>query len=203
MKMDDLLACGIYVIINKKLKIVYVGQTQKSFLIRWIEHLQQIEEKTNDMYKTQLYLDKDTHFLVVKKLEKTNVLDFYKYESEAMDFYQSKGWLIVSTKTNRIKEGEVNVSKSIKRERDTLRRVVAFLGAAHVKENYVGRLLAGMYVKIEKEFSTDLQVRAKGENKSVLDILTAEEINYALLDFYPRYKAKRIAELKKFYGIRE
>lgn len=199
LSLSELLECGIYVIINKKLKMVYVGQTQKNFLVRWIEHLQRIEEQTDDLHKMQLYLDEHTQFLVIKKIEKTNVLDFYKFESEAMDFYQEKGWLVLSSKTNRTKIGEKANSSSNKRERKLLRYVAVFLGTANVKENYVGRLLAGMYQKIDKEFSTNVKERAKG--KGVIDVLTEAEINYALLDFYPRYKAKKIAELKKIYGI--
>ncbi|WP_144422561.1 GIY-YIG nuclease family protein [Lysinibacillus sp. A1] len=33
-----LLNRGIYAIINKQLNMVYVGETQRNFLIRWVEH---------------------------------------------------------------------------------------------------------------------------------------------------------------------
>lgn len=197
--MNELLKCGIYVIINKKLNTVYVGQTRKNFLVRWIEHLQRIEKYKDDLHRFQLYLDEHTQFLVVKQLEEKDVLEFYEFENKAMDFYRERGWLVVSARTSRTKEGENNSVDTTKRQKMLLRHITAFLGAADVKENYVGWLLSGIYRKIDKDFKTNVRERANG--KSVLDALTKEEIEHVLIDLYPRYKAKRLALLRKEYGI--
>lgn len=82
--MSELLECGIYVIINKKLNIVYVGQTQKNFLIGWLEHLERMENYKNDLHRFQLYLDEHTQYLIVKKLKEKDVLPFYEFENQAI-----------------------------------------------------------------------------------------------------------------------
>lgn len=81
---SELLECGIYVIINKKLNIVYVGQTQKNFLIGWLEHLKRMENYKNDLHRFQLYLDEHTQYLIVKKLKEKDVLPFYEFENQAI-----------------------------------------------------------------------------------------------------------------------
>ena len=90
--MSELLECGIYVIINKKINVVYVGQTQKNFLIRWLEHLRRIEKYENDLHRLQLYLDGNTKYLIAKKIERKNdLLDFYEFEKEAIFFIWPEG----------------------------------------------------------------------------------------------------------------
>lgn len=37
--MEKYMGCGIYAIINKKLNLVYIGQTKASFVLRWAEQL--------------------------------------------------------------------------------------------------------------------------------------------------------------------
>lgn len=58
-------------------------------------------------------------------------------------------------------------------------------------------MLVRIYRKIDKEFNTDVKARAEG--KSVVEVLTTDEIEHVLLDLYPRYKAKRVALLRKKY----
>lgn len=198
--MSELLDCGIYVIINKKLKIVYVGQTQKNFLIRWIEHLRRIEKYADDPNRLRLYLDSHTQYLAVKKLEKQDgTLQFFEFENQAMDFYESRGWTVVSERHERKTESEIMAGNDTRRYKETVKHMIQFLGSVDVKENYIGRLYNQVYKKIDKDFSTNVKERsAKGK---VIDNLTAEELESAISELYPRYQAKRLAVLRKKYGF--
>lgn len=90
--------CGIYAIINKKLNLVYVGQTMVSFSVRWAEHVDKIPNFFYDPHRSKLYLDKDTKYIVLKQLDSSlSQKIFLKYEHEAHNFYKSKGWHVVST----------------------------------------------------------------------------------------------------------
>ncbi|MBP1309132.1 hypothetical protein JOD82_002152 [Paenibacillus sp. 1182] len=90
--------CGIYAIINKKLNLVYVGQTMVSFSVRWAEHVDKIPNFFYDPHRSKLYLDKNTKYIVLKQLDSSmSKNDFLKYEHEAHKFYKSKGWHVVST----------------------------------------------------------------------------------------------------------
>lgn len=197
--MSELLDCGIYVIINKKLKIVYVGQTQKNFLIRWIEHLRRIEKYADNPNRLQLYLDKSTQYRVVKKLEKQQgSLQFFEFENQAIDFYETRGWTVVSKRHERRTEREVVASNYSRRYRETVKHMIQFLGSVDVKENYIARLYNQVYKKIDKDFSTNVKERSvKG---TVIDNLTAEELESAISELYPRYEAKRLAVLRKKYS---
>lgn len=197
--MSELLDCGIYVIINKKLKTVYVGQTQKNFLIRWVEHLRRMEKYADDLHRMQLYLDVNTQYLTVKKLDKSDgVLQFFEFENQAMDFYENKGWLVVSEKLQRKNESEIVIEDDRKRYKETVKHMIQFLGSVDVKENYVGRLYNQVYKKIDKEFSTN--VRGRSGKGNVIDNLSAEELESAILELYPRYEAKRLAVLRRKHG---
>lgn len=196
--MSELLGCGIYVIINKKVNVVYVGQTQKNFLIRWLEHLRRIEKYEDDLHRLQLYLDGNTKYLIAKKMDGTNdLLDFYKFEKEAIEFYKNRNWIVVSELTERKTGGEMSESGSVKRYKEMIRHMVLFLGSVDVKENYVGKLYGQIYRKIDKSFHTD--VRKRSEGKKVIDVLTAEELESVLLDLYPRYESKKVAVERKKY----
>lgn len=196
--MSELLERGIYVIINKKLKTVYVGQTRRSFLLRWAEHLVRVEKYADDLHRLQLYLDEHTKFIAVKKIDSKDVLPFYQLEHEAMDFYEERGWLVVSERTPRTIGMEFSKSEVKESHRALLKHMITFLGVVDVKEKYVGRLYNQIYKKINKEFSTDVTKRAAG--KSVIDVLEITEMESVLLDLYPRYKAKRLAYLRKKFG---
>lgn len=198
--MNELLDCGIYVIINKKLKIVYVGQTQKNFLIRWIEHLRRIEKHADDPNRLRLYLDRHTQYLAVKKLEKQDGnLQFFEFENKAMDFYESRGWTVVSERHERKTESEIVAGNDKKRYKETVKHMIQFLGSVDVRENYIGRLYNQVYKKIDKEFSTN--VKGRTEKSNVIDTLTAEELESAISELYPRYEAKRLTVLRKKYGM--
>lgn len=198
--MSELLDCGIYVIINKKLKMVYVGQTQKNFLIRWIEHLRRIEKYADNPNRLRLYLDSQTQYLAVKKLEKQNgTLQFFNFENQAMDFYESRGWTVISERHERKTKSEIVAGKDSRRYKETMKHMIQFLGAVDVKENYIGRLYNQVYKKIDKEFSTDVKGRSGKGN--IIDNLTAEELESAISELYPRYEAKRLAVLRKKYGL--
>jgi len=95
----DLLSKGVYAIINKNLNMVYVGETERNFLIRWIEHLMKIPDYTNDSKRIHLYLNQATKFIILKKMDSTEYdrKDFYRVEYEAHDFYIKKEWEVLSS----------------------------------------------------------------------------------------------------------
>ncbi|MEH7356832.1 GIY-YIG nuclease family protein [Neobacillus drentensis] len=98
---EQLLKAGIYAIINKTLNIVYVGETEENFIVRWIEHILRIPLFFDNEDRTLLYLHKDTKFIVLKELDPQlhNRKTFYHYEFEASKFYKEKGWIVISNHT--------------------------------------------------------------------------------------------------------
>ena len=66
---NELLSRGIYAIINKELNMVYVGQTQTNFLIRWIEHLIVIPTYEDLPKRIHLYLNRATKFIILKNMD--------------------------------------------------------------------------------------------------------------------------------------
>lgn len=195
--MNELLDCGIYVILNKKLNIVYVGQTRVNFLIRWLEHLNRIEKYEHDLHRLQLYVDPDTRYIIVKNIDRSKELEFYTFELEAIEFYKERNWIVVSQPTNRKRAGLEYTPNIVTRYKRMIYHMVTFLGTVEMKENYTGRLYRQLYRKIDKQFRTDVYTRSKG-NK-ILDILTTEEMEYILMDLYPRYEAKKVAVGRRRY----
>lgn len=95
----QLLSRGIYAIINKQLNMVYVGETERNFLIRWIEHLRAIPKYKDDPKRIHLFLNKATKFMILKKMdvEEYSRRDFLKLEHDAQKFYIEKGWDVLSS----------------------------------------------------------------------------------------------------------
>lgn len=154
--MSEKLNAGIYAIINKKLRIVYVGQTQLAFVVRWIEHVLNIPEYTSKPNRMNLYLDKDTHYIVLKMLDPSthSKKDFLIYEHQAMDFYKSKDWIVVShdTYTNKADDtvSERDFLEVKSRYKRCIRKMVNELSDSNKK--YSRQFLYnGLYKKINKE----------------------------------------------------
>ncbi|YCA46527.1 hypothetical protein M1E11_26210 (plasmid) [Bacillus sp. JZ8] len=189
---NNLLSAGIYAIINKKLNTVYVGETQDSFLIRWIEHSFRILEFYSDQERMALYLDKDTRYIVLKELnpEQYTTKEFYKFEYEAMKFYKGKKWYVVSKhsyKENSRVKGYKLKNDNYERYKRAIKRMVKTLGLVNTKSNNIGFLYSQLYKKVNKHFETDVYKRP---GKNVFETLTREELEFIMLDLYPRYYEK-------------
>ena len=93
---DATKSCGCYAIINDRLKIVYVGETYKSFYARWCSHKE-------DESKEYLFKEVDTEFRIleysrpIKKLTEeleTKYINVYKDRGYKVygGTYRSKSW---------------------------------------------------------------------------------------------------------------
>lgn len=192
---NDLLDAGIYAIINKKLKSVYVGETETSFLIRWIEHAAGIPRFVDDEDRMELYLDKHTKYIILKKLNaaENNTKEFYKWEDQAIQFYKDKGWKVVSQTSYSpdAKEHErLNRDEKFIRYRRAINHMIRVLGLINTKNNNIPLLYSKLYKKIDKHFETNVRNRTE---KKVMESLTKEELEFMMLDLFPRYQQKILA----------
>lgn len=198
---NKLLNAGIYAIINKRLNTIYVGETEDSFLIRWIEHTSRIPRYFDNRDKIVLYLHKDTKYIVLKELDrtKTTTKEFYKYESEAIKFYKEKGWIVVSrdSYSKEIKDHErFKNDSNFFRYKKAINHMIRVLGLINTQNNNTPMLYSKLYKKINKHFETDVYKR---RGKNTLESLTKEELEFIMLDLYPRYNQKILAIYRMEY----
>ncbi|WP_341285625.1 hypothetical protein [Priestia megaterium] len=198
----DLLKAGIYAIINKRLRMVYVGETQDCFLVRWIEHLKRMPSHIGNYDRMMLYLAEDTTYLVLKELnpEINTKREFYELEEQALEFYKERNWNVLSTSTHNedidylIKT--YTIAAKTKRYQLAVSHMVATIGTRDDQRVAVSRLYATLYKKINQEFNTNVYQRAK---RGVIKTLTTAELQFIMLDLFPRYKAKRIDNIRNQY----
>ena len=191
---DLLLKAGVYAIINKRLNTVYVGETEACFLIRWIEHVSRVSKFLDERDKALLYLDKHTEYIVLKELDPIQVSrkEFYRYEEEATLFYKNKRWVVISKANYSPLMHEViyqDTEGIIKRYKKAIKHMIKILGLKNTKENNVGRLYTALYKKLNRHFDTDVWERAE---TNIIDTLTKEELEFILLDLFPRYREKKL-----------
>lgn len=201
----NLFQSGIYAIINKKMKMVYVGETEESFLIRWIEHISRIPSFFENADRTILYLEQDTKYIILKELDKYKYTtkEFYRFEHEAMEFYKRKGWSVTSKsyfKENMKDNDSLKRDNEYARYKRVVKHMIKSLGLINTKNNNVGFLYSKLYEKINKHFETDVYKRKKG---GTLNNLTKEELQFMILDLYPRYREKMLAIYRVEYEKEE
>ncbi|MCA1066021.1 GIY-YIG nuclease family protein (plasmid) [Rossellomorea sp. AcN35-11] len=197
-----LLDRGIYAVINKSLGLVYVGETQRNFLLRWVEHLDRLENYFENEGKTKLFLHEHTQFIVLKEMNSLEYSksDFYNFEYEAYEFYKSKGWGIAS---RHYKYGHDTVPKEIKgieglmldRYRQLILKMSLVLATKNTNHTNNSVILNRLYRQLERKFGTDI----KKKNKSILSGLNKEELEFIVLDLYPRYYNKQLALVREEY----
>lgn len=196
---------GIYAIINKPLNMVYVGETEENFIVRWIEHIMRISSYFDNEDRTMLYLHKDTQFIILKELDPRihNRRTFYHYEFEASKFYKEKGWIVISNH-NPVEETDDAPREpkeaNLDRHRRTIKKMINILGLVNTKNNNISRLYNGLYKKINKHFDTDVSQR---DGKNILATLTKEELWFVMMDLYPRYVAKHLEVLRTEYKAQD
>ncbi|MCP1144865.1 hypothetical protein [Lysinibacillus endophyticus] len=198
----ELLSRGIYAILNKQLNMVYVGETERNFLIRWIEHLRTIPKYKDDPKRIHLYLNKATKFIVLKKMDAEGYSrkDFFKFEHDAQEFYIENGWDVLSSVSynpNRsYKHRELTSEKLLERYRKAVKHMAYVLSTVNTKNKNGSFILSNLYKKVEKHFEADFQSR---EGKNTLHKLHLEELEFIMLDLYPRYYHKRLDTLRTEY----
>lgn len=183
--MEPLLQKGIYAVINPTLQSVYIGHTEANFLIRFLEHLIAIERYTNHFLLAQLLLHDDTQFQIVQPLNASATAHFLREQKRITSYYNQRGWFV-------FKDSKTPYMAA----KDILKHVITFLSTINVKRAYSKRLYSQVYRRINHHFQTDLKARALARSSSILHTLTSKEISYALLDLYPRYRAKRLHFLR-------
>lgn len=198
----ELLHSGIYAVINKHLNLVYVGETQRNFLIRWIEHLNNIHKHFDNLDRTKLFLHEHTKFIVLKVMNEEiySENDFYKYEQEAYEFYRQKVWGIVSrhfyNEGGKYRDYEAESEKTLERYRKTVNQISLVLATKNTQHKNGSVILKNLYIQLERKFGTDIEV-VKG--KSVLSRLNKKELEFMLLELYPRYYYKKLSLLRDEY----
>ncbi|MED4285119.1 hypothetical protein P4679_24675 [Priestia megaterium] len=198
----DLLKAGIYAIINKRLRIVYVGETQDCFLVRWIEHLKRIPSHMGNYDKMMLYLAEDTTYIVLKELdpEINNKREFYELEDQALEFYKERNWNVLSTSTHNENINYLiktyTIAAKTKRYQLAVSHMIATIGTREDQRVAVSKLYTSLYKKINQEFNTNVYGRAK---RGVMKTLTTAELQFIMLDLYSRYKVKRLDKIRKQY----
>ncbi|MEK5488875.1 GIY-YIG nuclease family protein [Lysinibacillus sp. FSL M8-0355] len=198
----ELLNRGIYAIINKQLNMVYVGETQRNFLIRWVEHLMSITKYEDQPKRIHLYLNQATKFIVLKKMDSDehSTKDFYKFEYDAQNFYIQKGWDVLSSvryNPNRsYSDCELTSEKLLGRYRKAVKHMAYILSTVNTKHKNGSFILSNLYKKVEKHFEADFQSR---EGKNTLHKLNLEELEFIMFELYPRYYHKRLDTLRNEY----
>lgn len=198
----ELLSRGIYAIINKQLNMVYVGETQRNFLIRWVEHLMSISTYEDEPKRIHLYLNQATKFIVLKKMDNNeySTKDFYKFEYDAQNFYIQKGWDVLSSvsynPSRSYSDRELISEKLLERYRKAVKHMAYILSTVNTKHKSGSVILFNLYKQVEKHFKTDLQAR---EGKSTIHKLNLEELEFIMFELYPRYYHKRLDTLRTEY----
>lgn len=199
---NELLKSGIYAIINKRLKMVYVGETQDCFLIRWVEHLKRMPDYMDNNARMKLYLAVDTQYLMLKEIDPNinDIKEYYKFEKQAQEFYKEKKWIVLSTSTYKEETEyttrDARMDAKAKRYKGAVSHIVNTIGTRDDQAIAVSKLYNSLYKKVNKKFNTDVYARAK---KGILNTLTVAELQFILLDLFPRYKVKRISIMLKKY----
>ncbi|QJX80279.1 hypothetical protein [Priestia megaterium] len=196
----ELLEAGIYAIINKRLRMVYIGITQDCFLIRWIEHLKRMPMYLYNNDRTKLYLAEDTQYIVLKEINPA-VSDkkvFYELENTAQEFYKERGWIVLSTSTYN-KNADYSpwnstIEAKKKRYRRAINHMVATIGEEVNQSKVAARLYAAHYNEINQTFATYTNPK-----QAVTEELRVTELQFIMLDLYSRYKEKTIDKMRKYY----
>ncbi|QPA53072.1 GIY-YIG nuclease family protein [Lysinibacillus sphaericus] len=198
----ELLSRGIYAILNKELNMVYVGETQRSFLIRWVEHLMSITKYEDEPKRIHLYLNQATKFIVLKRMdsEEYSTKEFYKFEYDAQNFYIQKGWDVLSSVSYNPNRNyidlELTSEKLLERYRNALKHMAYILSTVNTKHKNGSFILSNLYKKVEKHFKANFQSR---EGKNTLHKLNLEELEFIIFELYPRYYHKRLDTLRTKY----
>lgn len=81
--------CGVYCFINHTLKRVYVGETIRTFHIRWLNHFHKSKHNhKSDRLRYELVTHKDTEFCILTILEPNKDLTL-KYEQLCIEWYKT------------------------------------------------------------------------------------------------------------------
>lgn len=198
---------GVYAFVNHDMRLVYIGETTRSFLVRWIEHL--TNEKTwKNKEKVRLLLDNATSFEILKILElyKKSKPVFMGCERYYCELFKEKGYKVINATTAKFppiyghkknrKNKEIIINPQlIDSYRFCFKKIVLSLSNKNnisTKDIYIWS-----YKIIEKKFGSSFYNR-KGE--SILDKLNLEELEYIVYTLFPKYKEYIINTKRIFFA---
>ena len=92
--MKRLLSNGVYCFVCEKTKLIYVGCTDRSFLIRFIEHLKSDKTWINEK-KRDLLLSDTMEFKILENLERRNKFMHLANERYYSEYYKNQGYTVI------------------------------------------------------------------------------------------------------------
>ena len=180
---NKLLSKGVYIIVNKKLKIAYIGMTTKSFLIRLIQHL--YSDKTwNNEQRVKLILDDSTEFKILKHIEYRGSCSLYLWiEKYYTNKYREQGYEVLNTVNKCLTPFEVLVKRynesdivfNEEKLRNDYKKCFIKMSYALAKKNNinVSEIYKWSYKDISKKFNSNVYNR---EGKTIVDKLELKEL---------------------------
>lgn len=200
---------GVYAIINDDSKIVYIGETNRSFLVRWVEHLS-CEKTWSNSEKVKLFLDINTNFKIICLINNYGrgavFLATERYYSE---LYQNLGYKVINqfskkfrpwsgirkTKTRKERKKEIIVSSELQ---SGYKKAFKLMVNVLAEKNNIATLdiYKWSYNMIEKNFGNSFYAR---NGDSILNKLNLEELEYITLKLFPKYKDYIINSKREYF----
>ena len=196
---EVLLNTGVYGIINDELKIAYIGETTRSFLIRFIEHLA-LKKSWEDKRKVNLLLHNKTEFKILNTIEyKGSAFIFIASEKYYSMEYKDKGYELInlySAKIPAIKSPRKNQKrKTIVNEENlnSYRRCLKYIAMTLAKKNNISskEVYIWCYSEVNKKFNTNIYAR---EGNTTIEKLELNELEYIVLKLFDKYKTYILQE---------
>lgn len=204
----DVLGIGVYGIINKDKKIIYIGQTGQSFLLRWMQHLS--SRKTwISKNKVELLISEGTEFVILRKFKVTNgnftMLGCEKYFSEK---YKEKGYKVINSygtdrpsirgQHKKTKGRERTLEENNDLKNSYMKSFNEIVYALAEKNNISSKdVYIWCYKTITKKFNSNF---ANREGFKLYEKLTLEELEYIVFILFNKYKDYIINSYKNYFN---
>lgn len=205
----DVHRTGVYAIINDVSKTVYIGETTRSFLVRWVEHL--ASEKTwSNLEKTKLFLDANTKFKILC------LVDYYgrgavfcATERYYCELYQKLGYKVINQFSKKIRPWSgIRKSKTKNKNKKEViisselqygyKKAFKLIVKALAEKNNIGtaEIYKWSYQTIEKNFGDSFYYRS---GDSIINKLNLEELEYITLKLFLKYKDYIINSKREYF----
>ena len=188
----DLLGSVVYAILNEKLKMIYIGETTRSFIVRFVEHLSSSKTWCNEK-KTILMLDDSTEFRILNQLDYRGSAGTYvALETHYCELYKREGYDVINryNTPKKLPRRRRNIKKPVIVNNESLnayRRCFKIMVLALADKNNITtrEVYTWCYKDISKKFNIYIQNR---EGNTMIEKLQPEELEYIVLRLFNRYK---------------
>jgi len=188
----SLLGCGVYCIVNDRTKTVYVGETNRSFLIRFIEHLN-FDKTWIDEKKINLFLSHDTEFIILKEMIYIESgFPFICVERYYSEMYESLGYTVINNFSKKVPSirGQRKNTKSKgmnPMNLESYKFCFKVIVRALAEKNNISTkdIFTWCYKDIGKKFNIYIQNRS---GEKTIDKIDLKELEYIVLRLFPIYK---------------